>query len=614
MKLQIRPIFSVVFVIILLPALLCTAQENEEIRFAPPLKQIWQMQVESLEITSNQVSLFSTPIFDARRVYFASTNGVLYCLFKGTWQTSWTFHSSAPITLDLALIGETICFTDGNSVYALDSRTGVPRWVHNAPSAVTAGLEANKKPVSAGLEAFEDAVYYADILGSVRCLSVKTGELLWEHKPAIEEGDVQSASVRSGLHVDDQYFIFGDDRGQLAALRLTTGERVWSFKAGDAIQSGILRHGNRIFFGSNDNHVYCVEAGSGKLNWKQRTAGDVRGVPVADDQYVYISSRDRSLRVINMFNGYPARVGPIALPVNFDFSPLLVDNRLYIPQGSVISPRITEGTFRPEATYANSAGDITTSLIYDAEEKFLYFGTRSGKFVVVAPAALKFDEFIVSPDVAADIELPAADPSAGEETSRREQRRNRQRDNDPPSEQTEEQQTSQQGQEKLPTETAPAEQPEVQKETTKAGPEKSSPEEAVQPSPDEPKGEEKSADPAGTLTEQLQLGRDALKNGNLERASSIFSETLRPDREKWYTINLGLYCQQDTMNALIESLKNEEIMVFQRQLEEQTCYFICLSLYESREKAEFAIEDMDLSARFEADISALRLDSFIPES
>ena len=43
---------------------------------------------------------------------------------------------------------------------------------------------------------------------------------------------------------------------------------MWRFEAGDSIYSSPVVADGRICFGSNDEHVYCLAAESGRLIWK----------------------------------------------------------------------------------------------------------------------------------------------------------------------------------------------------------------------------------------------------------------------------------------------------------------------------------------------------------
>lgn len=82
---------------------------------------------------------------------------------------------------------------------------------------------------------------------------------------------VSSATVANGR------VYFGSDDGHLYALRLTDGRRLWSFKAGDVVEATPLIVGGAVVFGSADHWLYSLDAGTGKLRWKYKTDDKILG-------------------------------------------------------------------------------------------------------------------------------------------------------------------------------------------------------------------------------------------------------------------------------------------------------------------------------------------------
>jgi len=94
-------------------------------------------------------------------------------------------------------------------------------------------------------------------------------ELVWTFKT--EEAVKSSPVIAFG-----KVFI-GSDDGHLYALDAKTGEKVWAFKAEDAIEAPPTVHGKRVFIGSVDAFVYCLDAESGELKWKYQTEDKITG-------------------------------------------------------------------------------------------------------------------------------------------------------------------------------------------------------------------------------------------------------------------------------------------------------------------------------------------------
>ena len=112
-----------------------------------------------------------------------------------------------------------------------------------------------------------------------------TLSLLWTHKTG---GPVKSsAAIAHG-----KVFIGSDDK-QVHCIDLKTGKAVWTFATQGEIESSPLvldglvfkttaegRHyGPMVYVGSSDGHLYALDADNGKLMWKFQTEDKILGGP-----------------------------------------------------------------------------------------------------------------------------------------------------------------------------------------------------------------------------------------------------------------------------------------------------------------------------------------------
>ena len=58
----------------------------------------------------------------------------------------------------------------------------------------------------------------------------------------------------------------------VTCLSVADGKRLWTFYSEGAIRFAPLCHEGKIYFGSDDGYVYCVDGESGKLVWKFQAA------------------------------------------------------------------------------------------------------------------------------------------------------------------------------------------------------------------------------------------------------------------------------------------------------------------------------------------------------
>jgi outer membrane protein assembly factor BamB len=129
-------------------------------------------------------------------------------------------------------------------------------------------------------------------------------------------------------------------RGNLNHTGLTTNKDstnstklLWKYATADSVWSSPAVTGDRVFVGSKDGHIYCLNSSTGKLIWKFGPAGgEVDSSPAVDDRQVYVGADDGFLYCLNITTGYPSWikwVGWYALS-----SPAVLDGRVYVGSGT----------------------------------------------------------------------------------------------------------------------------------------------------------------------------------------------------------------------------------------------------------------------------------------
>ena len=140
------------------------------------------------------------------------------------------------------------------------------------------------------------------------CIDINDGSLIWEFKS-------ESAITGSAAVVGD-YVYFGDFAGFVYKLNAETGqeEEDWRFETFDKIEGGInaLEVTNddgvlekRLYVGSHDYHLYCINAESGEEIWKIETDNYVISTPsiVASLPAVCFGGCDGLLHVVSAVTG-----------------------------------------------------------------------------------------------------------------------------------------------------------------------------------------------------------------------------------------------------------------------------------------------------------------------
>ena len=153
------------------------------------------------------------------------------------------------------------------------------------------------------------------IVGTSRivCKATESGETLWDFyigptfaEPVLDEGRVYVGTadgVVFSLNVDI-------DQSESHVWGTAPRQRVaWQYKAGGATNSAALVHEDRVFLGSNDGSVTCLDKGSGEQVWSSRIAVTEAGAfklfstPRIVDGRLYIGAANKHLYCLDTDTG-----------------------------------------------------------------------------------------------------------------------------------------------------------------------------------------------------------------------------------------------------------------------------------------------------------------------
>jgi outer membrane protein assembly factor BamB len=161
-------------------------------------------------------------------------------------------------------------------------------------------------------------IFFYDLQNTLYCLARK-GQLVWKKK--IE------AIITSPVSEGEGRIYFGTESGEFLALSSAQGEPVWSFRAGGPIRSEALFWENLVVFGCDDGKFYTLTK-YGKLDKAVPVGSKILGPALLEKGKVYFGTDDQFLRCLDVKRGklkWKLRIGGLLL-----HPPLVEGNKIYL--------------------------------------------------------------------------------------------------------------------------------------------------------------------------------------------------------------------------------------------------------------------------------------------
>lgn len=198
--------------------------------------------------------VFSPPKIYEGNILFGSYDNFIYCLDSETGGEIWRFRAGGEFCNDDPMpVKDGILYAPSfdNNLYAVDTRTGAEKW----------RFPCGKYGIT-GTPVFYDYRIYLGVRdGIVFCIGLGGNEI-WRYRA---EGLVVRVEAR-----DDKIF-FGDEKGNFYILD-TCGNEIKRMKFDGAVYTKPLFTEDRMYVGSWDCHLYCLEHGSMNILWRFATS------------------------------------------------------------------------------------------------------------------------------------------------------------------------------------------------------------------------------------------------------------------------------------------------------------------------------------------------------
>jgi len=128
--------------------------------------------------------------------------------------------------------------------------------------------------------------------------------------------------------VADGKIYMGSEDGKIYCLNATTGEHIWNYTTGSYVFHCPTVVDDKVYIGSWDHKVYCLNAKTGVLIWNYTVGGWVESCPAVADCRVFVSSGDNKIYCLNATTG--EHIWNYTTSSSMYSSPAVVDGKVYI--------------------------------------------------------------------------------------------------------------------------------------------------------------------------------------------------------------------------------------------------------------------------------------------
>ncbi len=144
--------------------------------------------------------------------------------------------------------------------------------------------------------------------------------LIWRYQ---KEGTMFFSPV-----VADGKVYVGSDDWNLYCLDADDGSKIWSYKTYDDVKSTPAVANGKVYFGSNDGGVFCLDAYDGSKIWSYNTGFEFSSSPKVYDGKVYIGSEVGKMYCLDAYDG--SQIWVVQTGVCVLGSPAIYNDMVYI--------------------------------------------------------------------------------------------------------------------------------------------------------------------------------------------------------------------------------------------------------------------------------------------
>ncbi len=314
---------------------------------------------------------FSGSYYQGKLLKAAEHDNTFYCFDADSGEILWKYSPGTQFGYwasgNAVAYDSVFEFNKDGNLYALDINTGELAWKYEGPGYFFwpgwPVVGDGKVYATTGQRVSSDPYTMEYSESEFACLDAFTGELIWKlpieaHPPresvAIAYGNlylipgyIEENEMNTYITLDEVWAIGAKPwsmwrsnpehtaTGQSGPAELTLR---WKFTTSGGVTSSPSIVDRRVYVGSQDKNVYCIDSRSGRLVWKFMTGARIKSSPAVVDGKVYIGPDDGCVYCLDAYNGsvvWQSDAGGYIeahfdATTRFSSSPAVVEGRVYV--------------------------------------------------------------------------------------------------------------------------------------------------------------------------------------------------------------------------------------------------------------------------------------------
>tara|TARA_B100000749_G_scaffold280899_1_gene280949 strand:- start:24414 stop:25559 length:1146 start_codon:yes stop_codon:yes gene_type:complete len=229
-------------------------------------------------------------VISGNSLLFPASDGYFYSLNVYNGKTNWAFPIRSEGTGRPHVEGNLVYFISGNNIaYALDVKSGRQVWLYNRRSTTMLSIRGGSQPTVYGssvILGFND--------GYLVSLDRRKGQLNWQKRLNTKRRftDIDARPV-----IEDGKIFVGSFDEALFCLDANTGNEIWKYEEGG--YAAVTISGDRIYYSTTSQNIVALDKKSGKLIWKVSTDSGYLTQPQIYKSTVIVGESDGGLMALD---------------------------------------------------------------------------------------------------------------------------------------------------------------------------------------------------------------------------------------------------------------------------------------------------------------------------